>query len=367
MPNFESKTAQLEASLASEMILRKTLEGIQTAFYHAAQQVVQGEMRSQVFTALMDHISISLPKTQMCLIACDSEGVHWRVEACTDLFKSFITPSGMMLNIPSELVHRQLDTEPSPSMEKINTSDWLTWMSTLNEFDISETYLLPILSLEAQTSGFAVLMSPTPLNESEHCLAKAALLNLSRVVTLSNMGEQYHRQLLRSTQEDSQTGLLKEQTFLTSFSMMMKDAKRHFQRLAVIVVKAHQGSVSWKANNIATDEMIALANIIGETVRDNDLLARFNQHEFVIGLRIRNFEDAEIVMQKILQEIEQHNDAFADQTRIAVGCSYYPENSSVEQLIEAAQHAVKQNGANNGYILEFHGRYCKSSNDFYDF
>jgi len=46
-----------------------------------------------------------------------------------------------------------------------------------------------------------------------------------------------------------------------------------------------------------------LADIMQDTVRDNDLLAHYDERELVMGIRIQHLEDAEIVATKLLKSL----------------------------------------------------------------
>jgi len=103
------------------------------------------------------------------------------------------------------------------------------------------------------------------------------------------------------------------------------------------------------------------------TVRDNDLVARFDHYDFVLGVRIRNLEDAEIVAKKILSALNLLSDELSESVALALGISFYPEHSQYDTLLAAAKCAQKDNNQTSGYRIEYHGRFCHTSSDLYEF
>jgi diguanylate cyclase (GGDEF)-like protein len=153
--------------------------------------------------------------------------------------------------------------------------------------------------------------------------------------------------------------------------MMLKDAKRHFQRLSVIVIEAHQSKdfSAPAAEDIKDSIMKVVAKRLQKSVRDNDLLARFSDAEFVMALRVKHLEDSEIIANKILQSMEEAIviEGQSYNITLSLGISYYPEHSSFSELYSAATHAKNNATEELKYCIEYHGRFCKSSADLYDF
>jgi GGDEF domain-containing protein len=104
-----------------------------------------------------------------------------------------------------------------------------------------------------------------------------------------------------------------------------------------------------------------------DTVRDNDLLAHYDERELVMGIRIQHLEDAEIVATKLLKSLSDSSFSSNRLIRagVSIGIAFYPEHSSLELLHQAASFAANSLQNLPGYRLEFHGDYYESSSAFY--
>ena len=173
--------------------------------------------------------------------------------------------------------------------------------------------------------------------------------------------EQADLSLLEDSHRDPITGLLRRHSFENSFNIILKDARRHFLRAAVFSIKILSSSA------IKDAELKILAEVMQETVRDNDLIAYFGGRQLAMGIRIQNLADAEVVAQKLLQSLnaKQVSGKSLLQGGLSIGIAFYPEHSSLDALYSAATSAADSLKNTPGYRMEFHGKYFQSSTDFY--
>ena len=106
---------------------------------------------------------------------------------------------------------------------------------------------------------------------------------------------------------------------------------------------------------------------MSDAVRDNDLIAHYDEHELVMGIRIQHLEDAEVVANKVLASLKkpEYSNNRLIRAGLAIGIAFYPEHSSLESLHNAALSAANSLENNTGYRLEFHGSYYSSSSECY--
>lgn len=167
--------------------------------------------------------------------------------------------------------------------------------------------------------------------------------------------------LLEDSHREPSTGLLRRFSFDNSFGIVLKDSRRHFQRAALFSLRLLSTS------KIDEGELKVLADIMQDTVRDNDLLAHYDERELVMGIRIQHLEDAEIVATKLLKSLRDSSFSSNRLIRagVSIGIAFYPEHSSLELLHQAASFAANSLQNLPGYRLEFHGDYYESSSAFY--
>ncbi len=155
------------------------------------------------------------------------------------------------------------------------------------------------------------------------------------------------QQRLRSLSlEDDLTGLYNRRGFIALAEQQLKMARRKGIRLLI----AFADLDGLKAINDAHGHMVGsqaiveAANILRETFRDSDILARFGGDEFVILLPETEEETFEAPAERLRLNLQTFNDQISHPYRLSMSlgaAAYDPEEpSSLHQLIEQADQAM---------------------------
>ncbi|MGB0941437.1 MAG: GGDEF domain-containing protein [Marinomonas sp.] len=371
--DMQVKIAQLEQQLEQVRNERDAMSLIYDSSYQILHYIAEGAPTATIFDAMMDQIERYFPSYQACLMLVDETGSQWRVEAGTGIEHDLATPSGVIEDFPMQYFTNHLEQSKECLLFVPNLTQnpaWREWNKVLNQYDVDVCIAQPFNFEDEGFLGYMVVFAPS--SESQNINVFKRLLDcLMHMLHLSSLRQNAQTRLLNSANHDPSTGLANRYNFNTNFSMMLKDAKRHFQRLSVIVIEAHQSKdfSAPAAEDIKDSIMKVVAKRLQKSVRDNDLLARFSDAEFVMALRVKHLEDSEIIANKILQSMEEAIviEGQSYNITLSLGISYYPEHSSFSELYSAATHAKNNATEELKYCIEYHGRFCKSSADLYDF
>ncbi|EAQ65037.1 sensory protein with histidine kinase domain [Marinomonas sp. MED121] len=370
---MQVKIAQLEQQLDQVRNERDAMSLIYDSSYQILHYIAEGAPTSTIFDGMMDQIDRYFPSYQACLMLVDETGAQWRIEAGTGIEHDLATPSGVIEDYPMQYFTSHLEQSKECLLFVPNLTQnpsWSDWNKVLNQYDVDVCIAQPFEFKDEGLLGYMVVFAPS--SESQNINVFKRLLDcLMHMLNLSNLRQNAQTRLLNSANHDPSTGLANRYNFNTNFSMMLKDAKRHFQRLSVIVIEANQAKdFSAPAAEEVKDSMLkVVAKRLQKSVRDNDLLARFTDSEFVMALRIKHLEDSEIIANKILQSMEEPVviDGQSYKISLSLGISYYPEHSSFSELYSAANNAKNNATETQKYCIEYHGRFCRNSADLYDF
>lgn len=217
---------------------------------------------------------------------------------------------------------------------------------------ISSVMAAPIL-INDEFSGCLAIESFTEEKYSEinlYYLEKIAqVLN-----TLLYWQKDYHNMYLNTTY-DSLTGLLNYRAFLQRLDVELNRATRNEQSLVIIVIdvdkfKRVNDSLGHQVGNSALRQ---IADLIKNSVRSIDVVARYGGEEFVIILTSSDLKNAELIADRIVNNVANHIFLFDEQRiriTISAGLAEYPKDSDqVDKLIEAADNAMynaKKHGGN---------------------
>jgi len=368
LERLQDRISTLENEVSALKSQKKDFDEIQNSCNQIMLQLTQGATQISLLNEMVKAFQKDDLPFHLCFVSCDQEGGNWRINAGSSVVNELITPSGMMLSVPAQLCYMQ--SQPNEDIHEVDLSTsefWKIWQPWVDQNGVDRCLVKSILNIEGLVVGFVLIFTNADyLNSSSHTL-NFMMDSINHLIYLSLARDKTEEALLNATYEDELTGLMQPKRFCSSFSMMMKDARRQFQRIALISVHIHNGKVNWKNNDVDDTDIITLAKIMRSSVRSNDLIGRFSQNEFVMGVKIRNLEDAETVALKLLKKIDLNESRLSETTRVALGVSFYPEHSTYDALFSAAINAAKNNGTENGFRIEYHGRFCHSSADLYDF
>ncbi|WP_191601570.1 GGDEF domain-containing protein [Marinomonas algicola] len=368
MDKLHERISTLENEISILKKQKLDFEEIQAHCNQMMLQLTQGMSQIDLFNEMVRVFQKEDPSYHLCFVSCDQEGGNWRLDAGSNIVNELVTPNKALISVPTELCYLQSEVDHGIHEADLHVSNgWKVWQPWLRHNGLDRCLLKPILSPNELIIGFVILFTKASYLSNERYALELMVNSLCRLTFMSIVRCQIEEELLNASYEDALTGLLLERRFISSFSIMIKDARRYFQRLALISVNIHNGDMSWENNDIEDSDILEIANVMRSAIRENDLIGRFGQNEFAMGIRIRNLEDAETVALKLLNQIDVSCSNISSNTRVALGISFYPEHSNYESMFLAAVTAAKKNVAENGFKIEYHGRYCDASADLYDF
>ncbi len=107
-------------------------------------------------------------------------------------------------------------------------------------------------------------------------------------------------------------------------------------------------------HSIGDEVLKEFAQILRESIRINDFIARWGGEEFIITLQSTSKEQAEFIAQKIRQKVENHTFKHVGKRTISLGVTQYIANESFESFIKRSDNALykaQENGRNRVEVL----------------
>lgn len=175
------------------------------------------------------------------------------------------------------------------------------------------------------------------------------LHRLKRCLFCSGQREEKLRaQIDKLNHSDNLTGLLNRRTFLDSSETEVSRFQRYQRPFSLIMLqvddlKQHNEEYGHQAG----DEMlIALARIMTEQTRDQDLLGRLSGHEFAVGLPETTINNARLLGQRIKEEVAELPLVWDDhqiQIRVAIAvCEMEEQDQHFADLLERCDRLLCQ-------------------------
>ncbi|SBS32828.1 GGDEF domain protein [Marinomonas aquimarina] len=297
-----------------------------------------------------------------CVLWCDKDLTHWRILNYKD-WPALSDALGNVSHIPQPLATFVASpSRPFAREQNLPTrSDWSQWQDVLAEHFLDTCDLVSVQDNDKNWFTFCLFSSKLP-SDSEHRMhywaVDQALQSIPQWLKAMLVRMKTDARLQEHTNEV--TGLLQPHAFDNALDMMLRDARRYFQRLAFVSVLV--------PSDADQDELKLLSDTLRETLRDNDLLANSSDNEFVMAMRIMQLDDAPIVAQKVQKALQK-----ADPKQISVlsggikiGVALYPEQANQDKLRLASLAAANAVTENVGYRLEYYGKFVKNLDEAYD-
>ncbi|WP_200866750.1 diguanylate cyclase domain-containing protein [Marinomonas profundimaris] len=351
---LQSRIAYLEKE-------RDFIKGLYSDMPQVLNMISKGALLSTLLGNFKNKLQAQLPNAYCLFIVCDKDCSQWRLQYKDSINGSLLSSNGQLVTVPQALI--TFAASPScPKRHDINIQssvDWKHWQPFFKDHGFSDASIVSVS--DGQGSIYLMLAF-----QREETLLEGELMALALDSYASWLDAVFERekadyQLLEDSHRDPSTGLLRRFSFDNSFGIVLKDSRRHFQRAALLSIRLLSTS------KVDDAELKVLADIMQETVRDNDLIAHYDERELVMGIRIQHLEDAEIVATKLLKSLS--NPRFSTNRLIrdglSVGIAFYPEHSSLEQLHQAASFASDSLSNAPGFRFEFHGSYYGTSAELY--
>ncbi|MCV2401779.1 GGDEF domain-containing protein [Marinomonas sp. C2222] len=340
---------------------RSFLKSLYSDLPETMQLLAKGAPLGSMLGRFKTKIEDQLASTYCLFLVCDKDCLQWRLQYPDSINEKLLNGIGQLTEIPQSLV----TFAASPSCPKRMDSDiqqstgWSIWQTFLEHNGFIH---VSMVSVSDEKGSIYLMLS----FQKENSKLESELMDVTLDMYLSLVSAAFEREranflLLEDSHKSPDTGLLRRYSFENSFGIILKDSRRHFQRAALMSIRLLD------EQKINSAELKALADVMRESVRDNDLIAHYDERELVMGIRIQHLVDAEVVANKLLDSLQK--DEFSNnrliRSGIAIGIAFYPEHSSLDALHQAAAHAASSLKKTTGYHIEFHGKFHKSSSDLY--
>jgi GGDEF domain-containing protein len=353
---------ELQTRLAQSEKERELLKCRDSDTARRLRSIAEGKSVSFFWDEVLKDCKAILPDAYVTLLT-RAEGQEWALMRHDDLNTQLLTPNSGAVKLPASL--NTFSQSPScPIRQESNiqhASDWAIWHAFLAANNFTDAVMLNIN--EPHSGAYLMLVlqhEMPPLDDVKHLILKGSV----ELIEAAALREYTDQLLLEKGHFDPQTHLLRAFSFKQSFSMVLKDSRRHFMRVALISLKL-RGALTSHDDAQLKD----IASKIQTAVRDNDLVAYYGDGEFVMGVCIRNMQDAEVVASKLIKAISAPGSESNRLTKdgVRIGIAYYPEHSSLDDLHRAAEYAANSVPDVFGYRIEFHGAIYTTSTEFYTF
>ena len=325
------------------------------------QTISKGTLLSSLLDSFKAKMQAQLPNAYCLFLTTDKECLQWRLQYTDSVNASLLNSNSFLSKIPQALVTFAASPScPQRHDENIHAAvGWNAWKSFIDKHGFSDVSMVSVS--DGQGTIYLLLVFQRDTQRLESHLMALALDNYASWLSAIFEREQADLLLLEDSHRDPTTGLLRRYSFENSFGIILKDARRHFLRAAIFSIKILSSSA------IKDAELKVMAEVMQETVRDNDLIAYFGGRELVMGIRIQHLADAEVVAQKLQQSFNstKYSDNGLLQGGVSIGIAFYPEHSALDALYNAAEAAADSLKNVPGYRIEFHGKHFQSSADFY--
>jgi len=323
--------------------------------------ISKGAPLNALLNRFKSKLQAQLPNAYCLFLISGKDCLQWRLQFTDSINADLSVTNGLLSVIPQDLLSFAA-TSSRPKQHDVNiqqSSGWKKWQPFLSKHAFTSVSMVSIS--DGQGSIYMMLAFQKENTAVANNLMELALDSYASWVKAAFEREKADFLLLENNHRDPSTGLLRRYSFDDSFGMVLKDSRRHFQRAALLSLYLLQDI------EIDASELKELADVMSDAVRDNDLIAHYDEREFVMGIRIQHLEDAEVVAQKVLDSMKksEYSNNRLIRAGLAIGIAFYPEHSSLESLHKAASSAAYSLGNASGYRLEFHDAFYSSSSECY--
>ncbi|TDR13796.1 GGDEF domain-containing protein [Marinomonas communis] len=298
---------------------------------------------------------------KVCVLTCDQELTQWRVINYQD-WPSLGDALGNVSRVPQSLA--TFVASPSRAFARESNvatrADWERWQECLGDYSIDSCDLVSIQDGQKNWFTFC-LFSPKFVTEIEQRMHYWALEQVLHSLPswVKSMVIRCQTDATLQQHTNAVTGLLQPHSFAKALDMMLRDARRYFQRLAFVSVLVNEEAEE--------DELKLLSDILRDTLRDNDLLANVSDHEFVMAMRISQLDDGPVVAQKVQSALlkADPNQVSVLSGGVKIGVALYPEQANHDKLYFASVAAANAVTESVGFRLEYYGKFVKDLDEAY--
>ena len=155
-------------------------------------------------------------------------------------------------------------------------------------------------------------------------------------------------QMLQGTYRDALTGLYNRRAFNEKFPQLL-DRSSHFKRRAinfeptvfVMLDIDHFKMINDKLGHLFGDEvLLILAQLMTDSLRENDLLFRYGGEEFAMILMDITPHQAQQTLDRFREKIASHDFPDLEQVSVSIGYCNFDKSLSMDELIGQADNAL---------------------------
>ncbi|MCZ6579559.1 MAG: GGDEF domain-containing protein [Gammaproteobacteria bacterium] len=145
---------------------------------------------------------------------------------------------------------------------------------------------------------------------------------------------------------DNLTGLKNRRAFENEFSIEVKKAIRYKRSFAVMMLDGDNLKVAndQYGHGVGDKLIISLAQVLQDSLRETDILARYGGDEFIVMLPETNDKTAIVIAERIRGTVENTSfnaDGNQVSTTLSIGIACYPADSeNSEEIIKLADKAL---------------------------
>ena len=157
--------------------------------------------------------------------------------------------------------------------------------------------------------------------------------------------------LQNMSNKDQLTGAYNRHNFLEYLEYEISRVQRNHSPLSLVMFDIDH--FKWINDNhghgTGDDTLRELVRIIGQNLRDVDILTRWGGEEFIIMTPDTDKRDASVLAERLRRTVEEHEFPGTGSVTISLGIAQYAENEVTEELIsrvDERMHLAKRSGRN---------------------
>jgi diguanylate cyclase (GGDEF)-like protein len=215
-----------------------------------------------------------------------------------------------------------------------------------------KNYFVPMLIDNAVKGAIGVSSPNGDIDEESVDMLRLISSRVNKVLTNATL----HRDTKMLALTDGLTGLLNHRAFHDHIKQEFERYRRYGSYLSLIVADFDDLKTfnDTYGHPVGDEVLRKIGDILRETTRESDVLARYGGDEFVILLPQTNSKNARNMAERIRLEVEKHTLSIHDlqvRSTISIGVATVPDNSinSPQDFLESADRALydaKRSGKN---------------------
>jgi len=268
-------------------------------------------------------------------------------DEATEYFNKFKTIPAESIFVYScaarkSLMGDKLEDEINILESLTQTSGFFTYGEYFHTSNIAEILNVTTTFLALSESPFILERNLKSYEAKEYDVVKKVLTHLIKVTT---------EELEHISTHDILTSIYNRAAYIKQLGIMIKSAERYGESFGLIMLDIDRFKlINDNYGHLIGDEILkSLAKIFLESIREDDLIARWGGEEFIIIAKYATVEDLEQLVQNLQKKISQHSFHPVPRVTLSFGLSVYikgDNEDSIFKRVDNAMYTAKQNGRN---------------------